>query len=206
MDFAKYLGKHNNTVDGWFKNLEERRLHCISRINGEKVYDELDLAIATHIIQHRNQKWSLDAIFDNLPKHFDLRPFPLEFEEEEQHSVKVIMDFDKMRATLLNDMQRVFEEVAVAQVEKQIEHIKNLSPSPEQQRLERFNMLIAERRVMRELEKEALSLWLEKPLEDRQIKIGWFRKVEDLEKRDRFIKEYKDKHFESRMKKEYELD
>ncbi|GLO68462.1 hypothetical protein [Oceanobacillus kimchii] len=66
-DFAKKLNKHTNTIDGWFRNLEsERSLHYIMRVNGEKVYDELDFKIASFIIEQRNNKWSLNAIFDGL--------------------------------------------------------------------------------------------------------------------------------------------
>lgn len=204
-DFAKLLGKHNNTVDGWFRTLEEdRQLHYINRINDEKVYDELDLEIARFILDRRNEKWSLDAIYDSLPDRFSLRPFPLEFERDEK-PVKVV-DIDKIRATILAEMKSTFEQISVTQMEKQMQDFQRMLPSPNQQRLDRFNTLMAERRVARKLEDEALSIWATKPDEERLIKVGWFRKEEDKDKRDSFIRAYIDEHFEEQMKKEFGLD
>lgn len=204
-DFAKKLGKHNNTVDGWFRTLEtEKHLHFVSRINGEKVYDELDYQIATYIIEKRNNKWSLDAIFDDLPNHFSLRPFPPEYELEKT-SVQVV-DVDKIRASIMQEMKTSFEEIAAAQMEKQMSNLQKILPSPEEKRIERFEQIMAERKVTRQLEDEALSIWSTKPEEERLIKVGWFRREEDKEKRDRFVRDYIDEHFEKRMKEEFGLD
>jgi|SRR5690625_217993 len=170
-DFAKELGKHNNTIDGWFRNLEtERRLHYVSRVNGEKVYDELDFKIAEFIIDRRDHKWSLDAIFDALPDHFDLRPFPAIFESEEKE-VQVV-DIDKVRSTLMNEMKTTFTELAAEQVQEQMKEMENLLPSREEERL---------------------------------IKVGWFRKEEDRDQRDRFVKNYIDEYFEDYLKKEFDV-
>lgn len=110
-DFAKKLGKHNNTIDGWFRDLEiERRLHYVSRINGEKVYDGWDLEIVEFIIDRRDNKWSLDAIYDDLPNHFELRPLPKDFESETKELQ--VIDIDKVRSTLMNDMKTTFTELA----------------------------------------------------------------------------------------------
>src|SRR5699024_7097121 len=133
-DFSKMLGKHNNTVDGWFRELEnERKLHYISRVNDEKVYDELDLKIAEFIVKRRESKWSLNAIFDDIPNHFNLRPFPKEYEE--QQKTTQIVDFEKMRATLKNEMKEVFNELSVAQIKEQRKEIEKLLPSREQERI-----------------------------------------------------------------------
>ena len=51
-DFSKELGKHTNTIDGWFRNLEfGRKLHYILRVNEENIYDELDVEIAMFIVE-----------------------------------------------------------------------------------------------------------------------------------------------------------
>jgi hypothetical protein len=203
-DFAKKLGKHNNTIDGWFRVLEDdRKLHYVNRINNEKVYDDLDLKIAMFIIERRNDKWSLDAIFDSLPENFSLRPFPLDYEPESQ-SVQVV-DVDKMRATIMNEMKKSFEEIASAQMQRQMEGFQKMLPSREQERLDRFNDLMAERKVNRILEEEALSIWSTKPASERFRKVGWFRTEEDRDKRDKFVRDYIDEHFENRMRKEYDL-
>ena len=201
-DFSKLLGKHNNTVDGWFRELEiERKLHYVSRVNDEKVYDELDLKIAEFIVKRRGDKWSLNAIFDDLPNHFSLRPFPKEYEK--QQKTTQIVDYEKMRATLKNEMKEVFNELLVAQMREQRKEIERLLPSREQERMNRINAIMAERKITRILEDEALELWSAKPESERKIKVGWFRKEEDIDKRNRFIKKYIDEYFEERFKKEF---
>ena len=71
---------HINTVDGWFKKLEEERIHYINRTEetNEKVYDKLDLQLAIFIKKKRNEKWSLGAVFNELKSEFELRPFRVE--------------------------------------------------------------------------------------------------------------------------------
>ncbi len=68
-----------------------------------------------------------------------------------------------------------------------------------------FNQVTTEHKVKKELEKEALSLWEEKPTEERMKKVGWFRKEEDSDKRDLFIKDYVDDNFEESLKKEFDI-
>jgi len=170
-DFAKKLGKHNNTIDGWFRELEnERRLHFVARVNDEKVYDELDLRIAKFIVKRRENKWSLNAIFDDLSNYFELRPFPAEFEE--QQKTTQLIDFEKMRATFKSEMKEVFNELSEEQMNQQRREIKKLLPSREQERLDRINAIMAERKVTRILEEKATELWNEKPEHERSEKIG----------------------------------
>jgi len=203
-DFAKILGKHNNTIDGWFRELElERKLHYISRVNEEKVYDEKDMKIARFIVERRNSKWSLSAIFDDLPNHFELRPFPKDFEDNSKYTE--IIDFEKMRATLKKEMKEVFNELATTQMEEQKKEMEKLLPSREQKRLDRINTIMAEQKIVRILEDEALALWNTKSEKERMIRIGWFRKIENRDKRDSFIKRYIDEHFEEYLKKEFNI-
>lgn len=121
--------------------------------------------------------------------------------QESDNDFRLLLAEQRAMREEMKEMKQTFKEIAITQNDFQ-----NILLSPEQQRLERFNMMITERRVIRELEKEALEQWCEKPLEERLIKVGWFRKVEDLNKRNRFVREYVDQHYEKRMKKEYELD
>lgn len=206
-EFAKEIGKHKNTIDGWFRALEEeRKLHYVSRLsNNEKVYDELDFNIAQYIIKQRTSGWSLDAIFDSLPEVFDLRPFPLEYEAHEK-SVQVV-DVDKIRATIMNEMKATFEQISATQMAVQMKEFQRMLPSPAEARLERFNAVMAQRKVQRVLEREALDLWASEPPERRMKRIGFFkRQQEDTDERDRFVNDYVDSRFETRLKEEFGLD
>lgn len=73
----KVGGKHRNTIDAWFNQLEARGIHYVNRTqSGERVFNELDLKIAKYIAKLRNENWGLDAIYDALPHQYSLREFP----------------------------------------------------------------------------------------------------------------------------------
>lgn len=204
-DFAKEVGKHQNTVDGWFKQLEKDKLHWVNRSEyGEKVYTSLDLKIAKYIQEKRDQKWALDVIFKELPKEFELRPVP----EEETTSALQVYDVAAVR----NELKAVAKEIAAAQVEEikqQYEELMKRLPKPksiEEERHERINEMITRRRVEAQLETEALNMWATKPESERKIRVGFFRKEEDRDKRERFVREYVNTHFEARIKEEYRME
>jgi hypothetical protein len=219
-DFAKAIGKHTNTVDGWFKQLEEKNLHYVNRTEyGEKVYDQLDMEIASFIKERRDQKWTLDGIFNELPSHFELRLMP----DEEATSVPQIYDpylirkeFEEVAkqiaASQAIEMNMRLQELAAAQIQEikqQYEDLVKRLPQPksiEDERQERITEMMTRRRVESELEKEALNMWATIPEEERKIRVGFFRKEEDRDKRDQFIKNYVNQRFESRIRKEYELE
>lgn len=202
---------HVNTVYGWFKKLEEEEIHYISRTvdTNEKVYDELDLRIAVFIKMKRNEKWALKAIFNELQKEFELRPFPVE--NKETTNVVYKNKTGALNDEILKELKSSFEEVAASQlgeVQNQYEKLLKKLPdskSREEEKEERFKEMVARRRVEYQLEKEAQMAWATKPEEERMIKVGWFKKVENEDERKLFIKEYIHNNFENRLRKELEL-
>ncbi len=201
---------HVNTVYGWFKKLEEERIHYISRTvdTNEKVYDELDLQIAFFIKTKRNEKWALNAIFNEIKKEFQVRPFPV----ENMETTNVVHNSaDALNSTLLEELKSSIEEIAASQlheVKSQYEELLKKLPDSknrEEEREERFKEMVARRRVEYQLEKEAQIAWATKPEEERIIKIGWFKKVENQEERNLFIKAYVHKNFENRLRKEMDV-
>ncbi|MGF7036754.1 DNA-binding transcriptional MerR regulator [Paenibacillus mucilaginosus] len=65
------------------------------------------------------------------------------------------------------------------------------------------NIRLTERRVERQLRSEAENAWLNEPFSKRFKGIGFFRK-ENITERDKFIMDYIDSLFESRIRKEFE--
>jgi len=112
-------------------------------------------------------------------------------------------DFNKQLLQKLHEQQKYINELIKNQ-QTDNEQQKQLA-SPEERRTERFNQIMAERKVRRRLEEEALESWANEPYEARMKKVGWFRHEEDRSKRDEFVKKYIDKHFESRLKEEFDL-
>lgn len=118
-DFKDEVGKHTNTVDGWFKRLEEHGVHHVNRVHGEKVYDTYDLEIALWIKERREKKWSLDAIIDDIKNHFEVRPFPIG--EEPQTP----LDMDNLKHQLVEEMRGVVKEEMKEQMAEHQRSIEN---------------------------------------------------------------------------------
>jgi len=203
-EFSKQVGKHYNTVDNWFKEMERKRIHYINRVaeTGEKIYDQLDLDIALFIVKKRDEGWNLDPIFEAIPQGFDVRPFP----EGMANSLE-ITDIGELRNLLLREMQQVAEQIAAT---KAGEILRSL-PEPksrEEERQERITDFITQSRILDQLEDEALEKWYQLPESERIRKTGFLGmvKVEDTEKKDKFVREYIRKHKEERLLKEFGQD
>jgi hypothetical protein len=202
---------HSNTVDGWFKKLEDDRIHFVTRTEetNEKVYDNLDLRLAVHIKKKRNEKWSLSAIFNEIKDEFELRPFPAE--SQGSTSAPQVIDLENLKSRLIDELRGSFEEVAASQLIEIKQHYESLLkqlPRPktlEEEKEERFQEMIARRRVESQLEEEALNMWSTKPEEERFKKLGWFRKEEDFAAREFFVKGYVNERFADRLRAELGL-
>ncbi|MEK4671068.1 MerR family transcriptional regulator [Niallia sp. FSL R7-0271] len=200
---------HMNTIDGWFKALESKRIHYIMRTEDtkEKVYDELDLKIAIFIKKRREDKWSLAAIHEDLGNHFELRGFPT----NEVGPVAFDGDLESLKEQLSEELKITFNQMAATQIEEIKKHYDSIIeqipklPSPEEQKETRFQEMVVRRRVEAALENEAIELWSTKPESERLKKVGLFRKEEDFNKRYEFIRSYINENYEKRLKKEFGL-
>lgn len=101
-------------------------------------------------------------------------------------------DFNKQLLQELHEQQLYINELIKNQKQEQNKYLV----SPEEKRADRFDQIMAERKVSHVLEERALKLWNDKPEVERTIKVGWFRKGEDIDKRDQFIKKYIESNFE----------
>ncbi|MBY0594979.1 MerR family transcriptional regulator [Bacillus bingmayongensis] len=198
-EFSKLVGRHHNTVYNWFNILEEKGLHETLRTHNtnEKLYNTLDLEIALFIKQKRDEKWSLDAIIELLPHQFDLRPVPLENQANEVSTQLNLQATAEIIEKMVNKQIEEKIKTIESQYEEKIGNILKQLPQPEdaetlkiRQRQERLDNFIIEHRARQELRKQAESLWNSKPDEERIKKVGWFKKEEDLAKKQLFIEQY----------------
>ncbi|KZO00483.1 hypothetical protein [Pseudobacillus badius] len=205
IDFSKQVGKHYNTIDAWFKKLEAQQIHYVNRLvsTQEKAYDELDLKIALFIKEKRKEKWSLDAIFESLPQHFELRPFPLHKERDNDSQV---ISVESLREQIAKEITVLFEKKYDSQVALLKKELLAALPSPEQERDKRITDMITQHRIRSQLEDEALGKWKQQPEEERIKRVGFFRKEEDRDKREQFIKKYVQENFERKIKEDFEDD
>lgn len=112
-------------------------------------------------------------------------------------------EFNKQLLKQLHEQQNYIRDL-VENRDKDIQEAKHLI-APEEKRAERFEQIMAERKVNKLLEKEAMALWEEKPANERMKKVGWFRKEEDKDKREAFIRNYTDERFEKYLKQEFDI-
>lgn len=192
---------HYNTVDKWFKDLENKGIHYIQRVADKKVYDDLDVAIAIFIMKKRAQKWSLEAISNVLSAKLEVRSFPdlknddSQVLSEAQVMVEMSRKFEKMQNAF---EERMLHELELKKIELEQQLLNRLPvPKTDQEiRAEKTDIMISSVRKRYEIEGKAIIEWDKLPMEKKMKKVGFFRKEEDLLKRDNFIREYVRKYFE----------
>ncbi|HDR3345880.1 TPA: MerR family transcriptional regulator [Bacillus cereus] len=209
-EFSKLVGRHHNTVYNWFNILEEKGLHGTLRTNNtnEKLYNTLDLDIALFIKLKRDEKWSLDAIIELLPHQFELRPVSPENQNSE---VSTQLNMQEAAATIEKiveqKIQMHLQNIELEYQGKFEEAIRAVLPEPEdpeklkeRQRQERLDNIIIQHRARTELRKQAENEWNTQPEETRIKKVGWFKKEEDLARKQLFIENYIDENMIEYMK------
>ncbi len=209
-EFSKLVGRHHNTVYNWFNILEEKGLHGTLRTNNtnEKLYNTLDLDIALFIKLKRDEKWSLDAIIELLPHQFELRTVSPENQTSE---VSTQLNMQEAAATIEKiveqKIQMHLQNIELEYQGKFEEAIRAVLPEPEdpeklkeRQRQERLDNIIIQHRARTELRKQAENEWNTQPEETRIKKVGWFKKEEDLARKQLFIENYIDENMIEYMK------
>jgi hypothetical protein len=212
-EFAKLIeGNHHNTINQWFNALEEKRIHYVNRVLGEKVYDETDLEIGRYISEGRAKKYNLQLIFDQLPDVFELRPFPLDWGTGEGGLVDLEAIKRQMEVTFEERFQKAQTELrdeVVSVATQLLEEHRKLLPAPksgEEIRLEKVNDKMSRMKVEWKLEEKAIEEWSKLPDNERMKRVGLFRKDEDWGKRSAFIRRYVQENMEEALKAEYGID
>ncbi|MBZ5753525.1 hypothetical protein [Metabacillus rhizolycopersici] len=204
---------HYNTVAKWFNKLETMGVHYVSRAAGEKIYDELDLEIGVFIHQKRAEKWRLDVIFENLPKYTETRPFPDEWEGESSPTLNYSEIEEaiirKMSAKMQDQLIAAQKEIANTIEQVAMSKISSLLPQPKTEdeiRTERLNHALLQMKLNNKLEEAALDQWNKQPDHIRVRKVGFFRKEENYEEKDRFIRNYKNQNMERVLREELDIE
>ena len=160
-EFKDQVGKPLNTVDNWFKRLEQEQIHYVNRTEyGEKVYDELDLKIALFIKEKRDEKWSMGAIFQELGNHFDLRPFP---EGEEGETLPV--DVEALKKKLTEEIKQAVREEFKEQMESYRNYIETTIKERDKHLMQ----------VLREIQETKKMIAAAEERKEEQKKKKWWR-------------------------------
>lgn len=203
-EFSRKIGVHLSTVDNWFKDLEAKRIHYVNRIESKKkIYDINDFKIAMFVKEYRDKNFNLKAIFGLLPlqTELELRPFPPDYglgdtKITDEAIIKMLESkVSKVSENLEKTMMGKIKDEILPKMEKMV------AVKLQEERNKRVDDIIMQRRVATALENEAISKWDKKPVNERMIKTGIFgRKIEDINKKNDFVKKYVDENFEGKIK------
>jgi DNA-binding transcriptional MerR regulator len=123
-------------------------------------------------------------------------------DEDGETSIQVGEALSELKQSMIEQMSLMAEEIyklrqevaATKQIDGQVERHK------------RVNDIITQRTIEAQLRREALELWNQKPERERTRKTFFWFKEEDTDKREKFIRDYVDEHFPSRMKQEFMIE
>ncbi|MCP1161425.1 hypothetical protein [Bacillus infantis] len=218
------------TVDNWFKHLEENKVHYIGREvdTGQKIYNELDRDILIYIDKRRKENIPIKVITDELVGKFELRPFP---PGENKTDNTRVLDLEAIQKRFQDTIRESYQESLTeikSEIGDLLTHYfkENLKPLIEtndtiklrieedlkhyEERINDERKLAEERRMLENLKArkvgsllrtKALKEWANKPASERMVKTGFFSKSEDINKRDIFVEEYINKHYDEEYKK-----
>lgn len=209
-DFSKMLGNHVSTINGYIKNLEDSGIHYVERIHGKRVYDELDFEVANYIVKKRKDGWSIDGIMNSLRDEnppVELRPFPPDHQGTTELSLNTVTEIQNVLKREFDSRFLNQSEEIEAYLEDQMKKLEEkMNAERIRERQQKITDLITTNRIQIELEIEALAEWEKKPVSERFVKVGLFKKVEDTGKKDIFIKSYIRDHQEKRLLSSFETN
>lgn len=208
-EFSKLLDHHVSTINGYFKDLEDSGTHYVERIHGQRVYDELDFQIATYIKNQRKSGWSIDGIMTSLrenPPPVELRPFPPEYKDgPNELSLTTVTEIQNvLRREIDNRLLNHSEEVETYLEENRKKIESKMDAIRTEERQQAITDLITTNRIQIELEYEALQEWEKQDPAVRYTKT-WFKRTENLTKKELFIKGYIKENFEKKMFDEFQV-
>jgi mRNA-degrading endonuclease RelE of RelBE toxin-antitoxin system len=206
-------GIHQNTVNNWFKSMEAKGVHYITRSRtGEKVYNLIDFEIGCFIAdQKRNKAIHLSEIFDNVKIKFAVRPFPGSFKKDTMPTVPEIeeaMEEIEALKELNKQTEQKFQKMFQGLEERLTMGLKQL-PAPidkEKERSIRMDDFLTRVNIEQKLEREAIKEWDKLPESEKLRKVGWFRKDVDMIKREAFIREYKMNNLKNALEESFDLE
>lgn len=209
-EFAAAVGRHHTTINNWFNEMERRRIHYVNRQMGqnkERIFDIDDFKIARFIVNQRDAKWSMDAIYEHIENGeaigIDPRPFPPDFDGPSSNNQLALME--QLRNKFSDEMR---SELAAVVRELKGEMIALMPPAedPAAERDRYITRQLTELKLNARLEDEAIEAWNKLPDSERMKKKGFFGKEEDAIKRQDFIRSYVNKHKPERLLAEYGMD
>jgi DNA-binding transcriptional MerR regulator len=213
-EVSKIIDIPAGTIRQWEKTVEGI-LNIPRDDKGSRYYTDFEINTLNNIKAMRDKGLSFEVIKDVL-NHSEANlnvPIPSVPVMSQSEAIQTIQNLQTTIQTLAQRMESIIEESVRKEVSKIsegfVEGMTRLLPPPKDphsERQERLTEVITRRRIETQLENEAIDLWSKLPDAERMKKIGVFRKEENRDKRDQFVKNYINLHFEVKLRIEYGLD
>lgn len=197
-ELASILGIGDSTLRKWCIELEKNGYEFYKDKQGNRAFTDRDAfamrkfkeLVQTRQLTLENAASAVISTFSNS-NNDDRTTLVL---PQNGRSEVVLSEFrEKLFADFRSMIQEEIRQEIAAAVQLQESRIQ-------EDRQKRLTDRITERRIEFRLHEEALQLWAQRPRSERYKKVGWFRKEEDIIRKDNFVRQYINQHFEDRFK------
>lgn len=172
-----------NTINNYFKDLEEKGTHIVQKINDVRVFDTDDLKLAVFILMKRSKElnqqktWGLQQIYDEIERSPELPNRKPTIEEQSNDNLK----------ELVLELQKTFTKTLEESAKSQI----LLTTMDQKFEKKVTNAVLAYMEQQNKVKADARAEWEKLPRDQRFT--GFIFKQERIAERERFIDEYVEK-------------
>lgn len=199
---AETINIGRSTLNKYSRSLEEHNYIFYKDERGNRAYTEHDIVTLRHLKELLDKSVTYDDAISTVAGKYRR-----ELKSGSEVSTEVAIPATQHEGHYSRDIQMLKKELkeSFQQMAAALQASMLQIPDPIEERQKKITDFITQQRVVTKLEEEALSLWLNKPFNERFIKTGLFSKTEDISKRDHFIKNYVNQHLEERLKAEFDI-
>lgn len=208
---SEQLGVSTDTLRSWSLKLESVGVEFKRNERKQRTYFEKDIRAFKNMKELLDLQQPLDEVSKIIAEKIEKGLFDkLEIENNAEIMPSVIQENNAQ--ITLEEIKKMMMQVAATAAEEKIQafHLEQQRslPSPEEERLKKFNEIMLNRRIERRLQERAQQEWEKLSEAERTVKAGLFglKRSENAEKRQNFIREYVDRHYETELLQELDID
>jgi DNA-binding transcriptional MerR regulator len=219
---ADRLGIATDTLRSWSIRLEAIGIQFERNDAKRRIYYEKDVRALENMKELLALQQPLDDVAKIIAEKIENGTFD-NAQMENNGSITIKHDFsviEENNALSVEELKKLMTELAAAAAQTAAtkaaderfqtyqEQQQRLLPSPEEERRKKFDEMMLHRRIERRLQDQARQEWEKLPESERTLKAGLFglKRIENAGKRQDFIKEYVDRHYETELRQELDID
>lgn len=208
---SEQLGVSTDTLRSWSLKLESAGVEFKRNERKQRIYFEKDIRAFKNMKELLDLQQPLEDVSKIIAKKIEKGLFGKPETENNAEIMPSVIQENNAQITL-EEMKKMMMQVAAAAAEEKIQAFRleqqHSLPSPEEERQKKFNEMMLHRRIERRLQERARQEWEKLPEAERTVKAGLFglKRIENAGKRHDFIREYVDRHYETKLRQELDID